>query len=733
MKKFKFFALAFAALSFAACSDDVIDGKGENTGTGGDATPAYLTISFTANSGNSSRSTADDANNNGDQDGSAEDSGHHNTGNTDERKIEEVLVVITPSPTNTEGENVSFAQLYNVGLSATDEDGDGTFIIQNASNGTYANAAPIELTTGNYNVLVVANPVSSLTSGIVGLGQGIHDSNDVENLYTTILSHSYDLAEDADAYQDFAAGQRDAENGGKEPMTIMMANKGYNEDGEAYTINLKPENTPEAPAVAYIDIERVYSKITYRTVKENNVYEVDVNVGRVQAETVDAAININESQEETAQYEYRELNVAKDLDGKLVYVRLDIPEGESEPVFKGAYAKTSEKQTVTIPEEKGGGTQTLNVYTLLTPSTSENPREGYYHVASVDDPLASLTYQATTTAPSEKWYVKLEGYALTNLSNSVYYVRHTTAENGLPVEFGELNGTNYLYTPYWKEKNSVSLTDDDAAASAIENADDWFYNTLAQVSEESKSLSINGDNFVVNGATAQYYKPFATLVDEDNQNVTAELTPPSEDVPQHGQAEDGIGQRMAYCFENSTDRDHQIHGLSTGISFVARIYTKDENNQLQSLDGPLYRYSNHLFRSLEAIYDSFKSTLSDKFKELLTKEQSGETITREMLEQLKNDTNGKEDISLYEGGLCYYYTTEIKHYDNGDNAALGNMEFAIMRNNIYSLAVTDINMIGDPFVDPTPNIPDEYPDNKTALNVEIKILPWIVRYNDIEF
>ena len=47
MKKFKFFALAFAALSFAACSDDVIDGKGENTGTGGDATPAYLTISFT--------------------------------------------------------------------------------------------------------------------------------------------------------------------------------------------------------------------------------------------------------------------------------------------------------------------------------------------------------------------------------------------------------------------------------------------------------------------------------------------------------------------------------------------------------------------------------------------------------------------------------------------------------------------------------------------------------------
>ena len=60
MKKFKFYALAFAAIAFAGCSDDVIDGQGAS-GTQGDGTPAYLTISFTANGGNSSRSTADDA------------------------------------------------------------------------------------------------------------------------------------------------------------------------------------------------------------------------------------------------------------------------------------------------------------------------------------------------------------------------------------------------------------------------------------------------------------------------------------------------------------------------------------------------------------------------------------------------------------------------------------------------------------------------------------------------
>ena len=93
MKKFKFFALAFAALSFAACSDDALDGKGGNSGSAGDGTPAYLTISFSANTGNSSRSTADDANNNGDehnQDGTTgqEDSGHHNDGTADEQAVD---------------------------------------------------------------------------------------------------------------------------------------------------------------------------------------------------------------------------------------------------------------------------------------------------------------------------------------------------------------------------------------------------------------------------------------------------------------------------------------------------------------------------------------------------------------------------------------------------------------------------------------------------------------------
>ena len=113
MRKFKFFALAFAALSLAACSDDAIDGQGGNTGVSSEeTTPAYLTIAFSANSVSSSRADREDINT-GDKDGvdvdndgttdGAEDSGHHNNGEDAENKVHTALVVIVPNDGETGG------------------------------------------------------------------------------------------------------------------------------------------------------------------------------------------------------------------------------------------------------------------------------------------------------------------------------------------------------------------------------------------------------------------------------------------------------------------------------------------------------------------------------------------------------------------------------------------------------------------------------------------------------
>lgn len=88
------------------------------------------------------------------------------------------------------------------------------------------------------------------------------------------------------------------------------------------------------------------------------------------------------------------------------------------------------------------------------------------------------------------------------------------------------------------------------------------------------------------------------------------------------------------------------------------------------------------------------------------------------------------------GYYCYYFYWN-RHNDNGLNGKMGPMEFAIVRNNVYKLSVKSIARLGhprNPDNDPDPFTPDE-PDEdpRVYLNVDLKVLPWVVRTNTIEF
>ena len=88
------------------------------------------------------------------------------------------------------------------------------------------------------------------------------------------------------------------------------------------------------------------------------------------------------------------------------------------------------------------------------------------------------------------------------------------------------------------------------------------------------------------------------------------------------------------------------------------------------------------------------------------------------------------------GYYCYYFYWN-RHNDNGNNALMGPMEFATVRNNVYKLAVTKIGRLGHPTVpenDPDPIEPDD-PDEEESvyMSVEVEVLPWVVRVNNIEF
>lgn len=88
------------------------------------------------------------------------------------------------------------------------------------------------------------------------------------------------------------------------------------------------------------------------------------------------------------------------------------------------------------------------------------------------------------------------------------------------------------------------------------------------------------------------------------------------------------------------------------------------------------------------------------------------------------------------GYYCYYFYWN-RHNDNLHNGKMGLMEFATVRNNVYKLAVTGITGMGHPRRtedDPDPVEPHD-PDEElmNSIQVEINVLPWVVRVNDIVF
>lgn len=89
----------------------------------------------------------------------------------------------------------------------------------------------------------------------------------------------------------------------------------------------------------------------------------------------------------------------------------------------------------------------------------------------------------------------------------------------------------------------------------------------------------------------------------------------------------------------------------------------------------------------------------------------------------KPNNNGYEMVYLYWN----------RHNDNKNNTENGVMEFATVRNNVYKLAVDEITKLGYPFGGDTPPGDTKVEQEEVFFKVRVKVLPWVVRKNAIEF
>ncbi len=154
--------------------------------------------------------------------------------------------------------------------------------------------------------------------------------------------------------------------------------------------------------------------------------------------------------------------------------------------------------------------------------------------------------------------------------------------------------------------------------------------------------------------------------------------------------------------------------------YVQPVYSTDVNS-------PDYWWAR--WQDTPGLSDDDKESARVKFKEIATSEDAKFTL-------YQSSTEEGVDGTTHKGYYCYYYYWN-RHNDNGDVTNMGPMEFGVVRNNVYKLAVTQINQLGHPRLsenDPDPEDPDK-PDEsgKIYFRLSVEVLPWVVRVNNIEF
>lgn len=373
--------------------------------------------------------------------------------------------------------------------------------------------------------------------------------------------------------------------------------------------------------------------------------------------------------------------------------------------------------------------------------------------------------------PTDIVDIQLNRMALVNMSNKFYYFRRVTAAGATP-------GGVCLPELPWGDDQIGNYVEDVDFDTKAPGAAAYNYPLFKKGSETSGGV-------IDETARGQWYTSLISDVlktDAENDNLNQEY------------------KIWRYITENTVNNTQRMNaGLSTGVVFKgkmiptqAALNSTDEHiaklakvlaydmtdpslglNHNTNTDPILYTFGGNLYQHwpnmAQAAIDAATPEGSDEpvktnsFYEAIfgTGDPEGENQDETSPNFLwhKWDDGGKTDvdllafkaaatqngITLYQssedekdgwGYYCYYFYWN-RHNDNDKPGIMGEMEFAVVRNNVYKLAVTGISRLGHPRLsinDPDPVDPEE-PDEtgNVYISVAVEVLPWVVRVNDIEF
>ena len=205
-----------------------------------------------------------------------------------------------------------------------------------------------------------------------------------------------------------------------------------------------------------------------------------------------------------------------------------------------------------------------------------------------------------------------------------------------------------------------------------------------------------------------------------------------------------------YAKENTIPGiDAQKHNVSTGVVFKAELAAGATASaavkDAMAAGNRIYVFNNILYGAWSDVKAAAEAGTDPTLQAAYNQAATGVAADAEPTGAAAAAA-GFTGYSAKDGKYYNYYYYWNRHNDNLDPYTMGIMEFAVVRNNVYKLAVNDINRFGhptppdpsnpdpDPEPDPDPVDPDD-PDESVNyyFNVTVKVLPRTVRINNIEF
>ena len=202
-----------------------------------------------------------------------------------------------------------------------------------------------------------------------------------------------------------------------------------------------------------------------------------------------------------------------------------------------------------------------------------------------------------------------------------------------------------------------------------------------------------------------------------------------------------------YGVENTFSRnEEQSKSKATGVAFKGKLVagaacTVDLQTTLATGEKAIYVFSDILYGDWDRVGRAanqgyVNGTDGDTFKPNSVLKAAYDAAQNMITVDSKTEVEaakaaGFKVFEPKEKVYNVYYNYYNKHNDNGNPDVSGPMEYAVVRNNVYKLKVSSISKYGSPEWE-TPGT-DPIEKDEIFFKVTVKILPWTVRVNNIEF